>query len=538
MSAADLPFNLDLLTPTLDQLKSLRPIRSLDIFESSTKNFHPEGLFSVETFGKVGTENRNRSFGYIDIIAPILHPVIYKALAELKELYGDIMNQTKYALWNEKLKDFEVASAIDGETGMAFFLQHYKEIKFLDRKSVKRSFNIELIEKFKDRSLIQYILVLPAGLRDYEIGDSGKPEEGEVNTFYRSLLSLANLITPAVFKNDPRGVDSTRHRLQLTMIEIYNYYRGLIEGKSKFIQSKWAARKIFNSTRNVASTIINEATTADDINIIKANETAVGLHQYARSTAPMSLHHLRETFLHKVFTGANTPAILVNAKTLKKEMVNISADHYDEWMSSEGLDNVIARFGERELRHEPLMLDKHYLGLIYKGPDMTYRFLQDIDDLPEAEMAKYVTPITFCELLYLSLYKDSHTVPGFVTRYPITGYGSIYPSLSHLKTTMPFEVRTELDDNWQPTDSIAKNFPIAGASFFDTLAPNLCHLGRLGLDFDGDVISYICVVSEEAKAEVHRKMASASYYVDANGKMYFSAGTETIGYVLGYLTGS
>lgn len=537
MSVKDLPFNIELFAPTLEHLRTLKQVRSLDIFESSSKNFHTDGLFSIEIFGKSGSEERNRTFGYIDIQAPILHPVLYKALTELKELYGDIMSGKKYAVWDKSIRDFDTSNAVDGQTGMAFFLEHWQSIKFPDRDSVKRKFNIALVEKYKSKDLIRYVLVLPAGMRDYEVGESGKPEEGEVNVFYRKLLSLSNLISLPVFKSDPSGVDNTRHQLQMTMIDIYNYYRGLLEGKSKYVQQKWVARKVFNSTRNVASTISHEASTADDPGILKANETAVGLHQYARASAPMSLHHIRETFLAKIFPGPNSPAVLVNPKTLKKELVTLDNNYYDDWMSADGLDNVIARFGERDIRHDVLTIGKYYMGLLYKGPDKTYRFMQDIDELPEDRSPEHVHPITFCELMYLSLYKDAHTVPAFVTRYPIASYGSIYPSLTHLKSTMPFESRVELDEAWQTTEHVAHNFPITGESFFDTVAVAQSHLARLALDYDGDVISYTCLITDEAKAEIQNKLNSAAYYVDANGKMYFSANTDTIDYVLSYITG-
>lgn len=48
----------------------------MDIFEGGSRAFHPDGLFSVETFGKVGDERRNRLFGYVDLGAKILHPLM------------------------------------------------------------------------------------------------------------------------------------------------------------------------------------------------------------------------------------------------------------------------------------------------------------------------------------------------------------------------------------------------------------------------------------------------------------------------------
>lgn len=532
----DIPFNIDLLMPSLVQLKAIKQVKSLDIFEPSSKNYHSEGLFSTEIFGKSGAELRNQTFAYIDIKVEIFHPVVFKALGELRELYHDIMSQKKYVLWDDKLKDFEPSNPIDGQTGMAYFLKYWKQIQFEERPSTKREFNIKLVKKYQNQELLRYILVLPAGLRDYEINENGKPEEGEVNTFYRKLINLSNLISTDLYKLNPESVDQSRYTLQTTMVEIYNYFRSLLEGKSKFINAKWAARRVFNSTRNVISTFNNEANHADDPTSLKFNQTAIGLYQHIKAIVPLSLYQLRETYLTKVFPGPNTPAFLVNKKTLKKEAIAIKPEHYDDWMSNEGLINVINRFAERDLRHEVLTIDNHYLGLIYKGPDDTFKFLQDIDDLPDPSYKQYVTPITFCELLYISVYKDADKIPGVFTRYPVINYGGIYPSYTHLKTTEPFEVREELGDQWERTGKIATAFPMVDENFFDTMAPHQSHLARLVADFDGDVCSWTALITEEAQTEIKNKLNSPDYYVDANGKMYFSAETDILNYVLGYLT--
>ena len=535
-SVQDLPFNLKLLLPRAEQLKGLKPVTDLSIFESSTHNFHPQGLFSVEIFGKVGTAERNRTFSYIKLPVPIFHPVLFKAIVELKEFYLSIMSQTRYGVWDEKTRDILPSNPIDGDTGMEFFTRCFPKIVFEERDSDKRAFNIRLIEHYRDNAQMRYLLVLPAGLRDYEITPDGRPEEGDVNTLYRKVLSLSNLVQEDTAQKAPESVDSIRFNLQLAVNDIYNYFRSLLEGKSKFIQSKWVSRKVFNSTRNVASTITNDIDEADDVTLLRANEVAVGLHQYAKASMPLSIHHLRERFLRDAFSEDHSVAHLINRKTLQVERVHIHPQTYDQWMSAEGLEALIAHFGSRDIRHDPVIIEDHYLALVYRGPDKTFRVFRNIDELPEGFDRKDVGPMTLTELFYLSLYHDSDTIPAYITRYPISSYGSIYPAYTHLKTTLPSEVRYELDDQWQRTDRAARAYPVIGADFFDTIAPHQSHLQRLGLDYDGDVISYFCVLTEEAKAEIAKKLQSANYYVDPTGKMYFSASTDTIDYVLGYLT--
>ena len=80
MNAAMQPFNISLLILSAQDVRNVRQVKVLDIFDGFSRNFHPDGLFSVETFGKVGEEKRNRVFAYIDMHISVFHPVIFKAL--------------------------------------------------------------------------------------------------------------------------------------------------------------------------------------------------------------------------------------------------------------------------------------------------------------------------------------------------------------------------------------------------------------------------------------------------------------------------
>lgn len=530
------PFNLDLLILTRENLRGLIPVQVLDIFEGSTRNFHPLGLFSSEIFGKIGDERRSRHFSYIDLRISVFHPVIFKAICDLKQLYGEILAGASYAVWDAEAKDFVKSNPLDGQTGFAFFVEHFLDIQFDERESDKREFNIKLIRKYGERALMDKLIVIPAGLRDYEYDEHGKPSEGEVNTYYRQAFSYANLISDSTIKLNPDSVDATRYAIQLKVSTIYDYFKSLLEGKKKMVLGKWASRRIYNGTRNVITSLNSESDHLDSPASVGYNSTVVGLYQYVKAVLPITMHKLRTGFLSKVFIGSNSPAVLVNRKTLKKEMVHVDPSFYDEWMTNEGLEKVLSRFGEEDLRHLPVMVSGYYVGLIYCGPDMTYKVMQDISELPESYNKDYVHPMTFAELLYLSVYKDANSMPCFVTRYPILAYGGIYPSYVYLKSTVRAEQRAELGDNWSPTGDIAYQFPIIGEQFTNSMSPHPAHNARLGADYDGDTCSLNVVYSDEAKAEVKKCLNSRKYYVGVNGRMNFSAATDTVDYVLASMT--
>ncbi len=536
MAAQILPFNIDLFIPKDADLKGIRPVKVNDIHTASTNNFHIDGLFSVETFGKVGEEKRNRVFSYIDLRLSIFHPVIFKTLCDLKGLYGEIMSGKAYAVFDKELKDFVRSDAVDGSTGYNFFVRNFSELRFEERPSAKREFSIKLIEKYRNNCMFDKLVVMPAGLRDYVIDANGKPSQDEINGMYQKVLHIAGVVENVDSKINAEYLDSARHNLQIAVMEIYDYVKNMLEGKSKLILGKWAARKVFNSTRNVITSHIPDAQELHSPRTVGANQTVIGLYQYLRMVLPIAIKHVRDTYLQDVFVGPNAPAVMVNKKTMKREMVHLDPEHFDEWMTYEGLEKVFARFGEENLRHEPLEIDGHYLGLIYDDGE-SYRFVQDIDELPEGRDPSFLRPITFVELLYLSVYKDSTKYPCLVTRYPVTGYGSIYPSFIYLKTTVKSYTRAELGHDWNPTGNVAYEYPIAGVAFYNSMSPAPAHLARLTADFDGDMTSGTSVWTDEAIAEVNKLLNSRSYYVGIDKKMAFSASNDVTDLVLASMTG-
>jgi hypothetical protein len=60
------PFNIDLITVSEEDAKKLQQVTEGSIFDH-LGNFNSNGLFSVEIFGQVGSEIRNRRFAYIDL---------------------------------------------------------------------------------------------------------------------------------------------------------------------------------------------------------------------------------------------------------------------------------------------------------------------------------------------------------------------------------------------------------------------------------------------------------------------------------------
>jgi hypothetical protein len=538
MQKSDVPFNVSILQLTEKKLVGVKPVTKQDIFDGATHNFDESGLFSVSIFGKVGDEKRSQRFSFIDVKAPVFHPVIYRALSNMKRLYAAIMSGSEYATWNPEEKDFERSNAVVGRTGFAFFLEYWRFIEFGDTKSTTREMNTSLIQKFKDVALTSKIIVMPAGMRDVEL-DGGRVSMDEINTLYRKLLAISNTIPESALKTAPEVINTARYNLQLTFNALYDMLENMVQGKKKLLMGKWASRRIQDGTRNVITAMDTSNPYLGAPDAVGFNNTVIGLYQLMKAARPISMYHIRNGFLASVFYEVGRPVRLVNKKTLRMEEVTLRTQSYDRWMTNEGIEKVMTSFSDENLRHKALEIEGYYLGLMYKGPDGTYRMFQDIGDVPIERSRKDVSPITFCELLYLSVFPYINGLPLFLTRYPVTGVGSIYPSKAYVKTTIIGETRKELNENWQVSaeSKVAYQFPITGGAFINSLVPHSAKLGKLGADFDGDTASANVTYSDESIQEVNEHLTKKLAYVGTDGSFTSSIDVATVALVMHNLTG-
>jgi len=168
--------------------------------------------------------------------------------------------------------------------------------------------------------------------------------------------------------------------------------------------------------------------------------------------------------------------------------------------------------------------------------DKYFKVMHSIDELPEGKDKKYVTPMTYGEFLYIGLNTLNAKIPALVTRYPITGYGSIYPAIMKIRSTTKISKLELLDDNFNPTGIVYNQFPIKGIPFYDTVSVHNSHLATMGADFDGDTISVTGVLSEEGIKEINDLFSKKEYYIDSSNKFIFSNSTDTLSAVLAYIT--
>ncbi len=515
------PFNLEILKVTKDTIKLLGEVKSIDIFQASSNEFNPEGLFSTEIFGKVGSSERNEKFGYIDLGLTTLHPLIYETIISLKQFYKQIIEGKAYAKFDPKLKDFVEASIDDGETGFNFFIKYYDSLQPEKTNSKERENKIKLIKKYMLTDVVtDKWLVLPAGLRDYIVKD-GKPMENEINNYYREIIKVsktAKILAKSITDKSDPILNIVILKLIRSVTSLYDYILGILEGKQGFLQGKWAKRALAYGTRNVITSIPLETKHADEP-VLSFNETMIGLYQFVKGLGTKALYELKTKLLDNVFSETSTDVFLINPKTLKLEQIPLSDKERKTWLSPEGLEELTNKLHLDSIKLSPVTIEKkYYLYLVVDTGD-TIELYRDITEVPE-DKRPYVRPINYAELFFLAVndvVKDAYAT---VTRYPIDSYGSIYFSRLKLKVTVK-----DRKVKFKPYNGLEyitiNNYPRFDSEFYNSMSVHVTKLPGLGGDYDGDMTNLNIILTEEAKKEVEEILGKREYYIDVNGSLAF-----------------
>jgi len=525
-------FNIDILAPTEKEIRTIGKITKLNIFSTGFE-FEPAGLFSTTIYGPVGSTERNFRFGYIDLGIPLMHPLVYQHAISINPLYKDIIHGDVHAVFDTTINDFvkvTMDSASVGETGLHFFLKHIGKIDLTQGQSDQRDTKIEMIRKYTtEDNLIKYLLVLPAGMRDYVVKD-GKPSEDEVNDKYRAILSISsNLINMNVKRENISDYNLIIIKMQKLFLDIYLHFKTILNDKTGFIQDKWSKRAIKYGTRNVITPITKLMYNMDSENKIGFNDTVVGLYQYVNGINPITKYHLHELFISKILDPTSNQTFLFNKDTLKPETVSLKPKTMRNWTTFEGLDDILYKMGQDDIRYDGVKLDDHYLLLVKDdGLNITVYFPND-----DIENVKGLRPLTYMELFYLAIYSVRNKYPALLTRYPVIGIGSTYLTNIHVKTSV---IDRDVNVTMNGIVKEIYGYPKLDEKPFNAVSPHYTRLGRLDGDHDGDLVSVNFLMLDETLDERDALFNSLKFYISPNNEMTYSVAIEPINMIMMHMT--
>lgn len=519
-----------------ERLAGLLPTTSMDIFSTGGK-FHPQGLYSEEIFGQVGSRQRQMRPSYINLRTSIMHPFIYETLSKLKALYKGILSGTQFAIWDDESKDFIKSDIIDGQTGYTFFMEQFHDILYTSNDSTIRDLRISLLNKSHGSCIYDFLFTIPAGLRDIEIEQGSRTIEDDINKLYRQMLRASNTISIYLPNTNDSRYDNTKVTQQNTFNSIYDYIINILKGKKGFLLSKWASRNIINGTRNVLTAMDSAPKKLGSQEAITSNHTTCGLHQYLKATPDLSVYNIKNGPIANIIINLPNNIEVVDKNTLKRKDIIPSQIVKETWGTEKGIENSINKFEKTIGRDKPIYIDGDYAALIYRDKKY-FRVLFDIDELPSHLSRSNVKPLTWVEMFYISVYSQSKKVANYVTRYPVTGTDSIYPSFIYLRTTLKVDVLQKLDNAWKPTEpnDLAICMPIIGEKYFESMSAHINKYAGLGADNDGDKTNLNCVVSKEAIEEAKNYLNSKEAYLEPDGSLRFGINNAISELVLFSLT--
>ena len=387
------PFNISILDP--DEYiprKNLLPVSSHALFETSSKQFHPEGLFSEAIFGQIGSNERLVRRAYLDLKTKIITPHLFKQLMTLKSYYQDIVSGKIYAYYDPELHDLVKTTQDDdrADTGYAFFIKHLPELEFPETSSVKRHDKIMLIKKFSDRITMDKLIVLPAGVRDVK-EQNGRIAPEEINKLYLAILSLTQALPDGETENPI--YDAIRYQLQMKVQEVYEYILNILTGKGGYMQGKFTHRHIVYSNRNVITApILSRVASPNSPNHFGAEDIAVPLFQGMKAATPLVSYKLRTVFFDQVFTNQTNSVPLIDPKTLHLNYYDLETSEIRKYITGDGINDLINGFRDVDKQKLPVTVttkdkERKYLYLVYDTGTDIYTF-RDINDFTQAYEAR------------------------------------------------------------------------------------------------------------------------------------------------------
>jgi DNA-directed RNA polymerase beta' subunit len=222
-----------------------QPITSTNIFSVNGISFDPNGLWSEEIFGRIGSKERRSKFGYINLNSYIINPILYNMVSTISTDIKNIMlSKELYILNSNKL-------IIDstGETGLLFFYKILNKIKFIDliKGKPEKTALAKFLDINKNLILTKSILVLPAGDRDLRITKSrAKQITSEVNNLYERVISLSSQI---LIQSDDEMKNIFLTYIQKGCLQILTWLQDNIKGKQGLFRSTMLKKTIDFSAR-------------------------------------------------------------------------------------------------------------------------------------------------------------------------------------------------------------------------------------------------------------------------------------------------
>ncbi|MFA7202528.1 MAG: hypothetical protein WC188_02280 [Candidatus Caldatribacteriota bacterium] len=212
----------------------LKPVTTIRLYEKIEKT-DPNGLFSEEIFGRFGSNERRKTFAYIDLKSKIIHPEVFSVLTSLNTAISKLLtNKANYILDNGGLTE----DPKNGLSGVKFFISIFDKLD-LNKFSKQHPENVKFIKENKDKIFIDKWLVLPAGIRDLSISKTSRQtlvNFSDLSELYTALIRHTHAVSSNIDSLPDDIAKIITEQLQKTVLEINNWIKNRLEGKSGLVR--------------------------------------------------------------------------------------------------------------------------------------------------------------------------------------------------------------------------------------------------------------------------------------------------------------
>lgn len=471
-----------------------------------------KGLLSTEIFGNTSTE-RKETFAYIRLNGHFFHPYVFKLLKRLDRRFESAVYGTKkFIIKNGVLEENE-----EGDSGLEWLYKNWEKFKFNKNDSSIRNERVDVLLAYdKNTIFTEFWIVIPAFYRDVNfqnVGD-GKLSHNDLTDLYAKLLKFTNMLSNT--NNFDFVLNSTRAKIQESLVEIYDYFKGKLEKKQGMLRKSLLGKSIDYGARSVISAPVFDANKYSDMKI-DFYHTGIPLAQCCAMFTPFIVNWVKR-FFQRNLEQLGGKFMIKDKKTGEIKYVKLKdpALYYNDEYIKKKIDRFVFSYSDRFERIEIPIDDpeiKETYHLSFRG-----RFYDE--NTPEQESPLTQRHLTWCDLLYqaaVDVTKDKHVL---ITRYPLIDYFGTFPNkITVLSTTktQPMFIDDRVYEHY-PVIDLEMDSNAISTYFLDTITMSNLYLAGLGGDYDGDMITCKGLFSQEANKEADEILRSKSHILNVYGE--------------------
>lgn len=474
--------NVSLITDKMIEENNLPEVSDPVLFKKGSVPTD-NGLFSPIIFGDSPREKR-LNHAYINLKRKFFHPYVFETIVALNRKI-DIVARGE-SVWDitetgelVEIKNVDDPNYNEDNTGLAWLIDHFHEIKFKETKSAENQEKNKLLKNLSDDEIfITKWIVIPVFYRDYDIS-SGKRSIPEINNFYTHLIQNSIALDASIISI---AKHATMYKIQETLVKMRKNGQSLIEKKKGAFQTAILGKSPDFGARGVISVpSLNNCDTPNDC-IVDIKHSGIPLSFCISLGYPFMMKWIQE-FFEDMFRNKRTIPAFRKDKNgeFKLEYVPIidQTDIYTEEFIKKKMEMFRRTYGAE--RFETIKIkceDGSEAEVMFTGKGYATR-----PDDPRANTIGN-RPLTWTDVFYLAAENTLSSKYCYITRYPLEDYFGTFPSqvavLSTIKTT-PVIINGKVYPHYPVIDLSLSPNEIA-TQFIDTISISNLYLDAIGGD--------------------------------------------------------